>query len=155
MFTDYRGLTVAELSELRGLLREGSFEYRVVKNTLARIASEGTSVSSAKDSFKGPVGITLSYDDPVTPVKKILEYSKKNAKLKVGVGVIEGSLCTADDLKSVAETPPRDVLLSMLAGGMQSPLNKLGSALHATLTKFAYVVEALKQQKTKAEGENN
>ena len=155
MFTDYRGLTVAELSELRGLLREGSFEYRVVKNTLARIASEGTSVSSAKDSFKGPVGITLSYDDPVTPVKKILEYSKKNAKLKVGVGVIEGSLCTADDLKSVAETPPRDVLLSMLASGMQSPLNKLGSALHATLTKFAYVVEALKQQKTKAEGENN
>jgi large subunit ribosomal protein L10 len=155
VFTDYRGLTVAEISELRSLLREGSFEYRVVKNTLARIASEGTSVSSAKDSFKGPVGIALSYDDPVMPVKKILEYSKKNAKLKVGIGVIEGSVCTADELKSVAETPPRNVLLSMLAGGMQSPLNKLGSAFHATLTKFAYVVEALKQHKTKAEGENN
>ncbi len=151
MFTDYRGLTVAELSELRGLLREGSFEYRVVKNTLARIASEGTAVSSVKDSFKGPVGIAISYDDPVMPVKKILEYSKKNAKLTVGVGVIEGSVCTADDLRSVADTPPRHILLSMLAGGMQSPLNKLGGALHSLLAKFAYAMEALKQQKSKAE----
>ncbi|HXX82089.1 MAG TPA: 50S ribosomal protein L10, partial [Thermodesulfovibrionales bacterium] len=63
IFTDYRGMTVAELSELRRLLREGNFEYRVVKNTLAKIASEGTSVSLGKDSFRGPVGIAISYDD--------------------------------------------------------------------------------------------
>jgi large subunit ribosomal protein L10 len=65
IFTDYRGLTVAELSELRRLLREGNFEYRIVKNTLAKLASLQTPVSVAKDSFKGPVGIAISYDDPI------------------------------------------------------------------------------------------
>ena len=70
------------------MLREGNFEYKVVKNTLAKIAAEGTSVSAAKDSFKGPVGIAISYDDPVLTVKKVLEYSKKNNKLQVGVGLV-------------------------------------------------------------------
>ena len=79
-------------------MREGNFEYKVIKNTLARIASEGTSVSAAKDSFKGPVGIAISYDDPVLTVKKILEYSKKNNKLKVGIGLIEGSVCASHEL---------------------------------------------------------
>ena len=83
-------MTVAELSELRRLLRDGNFEYRIVKNTLAKIASQHTPVAVAKDSFKGPVGIAISYDDPVLAVKKILEYSKKNEKLKVNSGVIEG-----------------------------------------------------------------
>ncbi len=147
VFTDYRGMTVAELSELRGLLREGNFEYRVVKNTLAKIASEGTPISVAKDSFKGPVGIAISYDNPVLTVKKILEYAKKNDKLKVGIGVIEGSFCAADDLKAVADLPPREVLLSVLAGGFKSPLNKLANLLDATLSNFVNALEALKTKK--------
>jgi large subunit ribosomal protein L10 len=140
-------MTVAELSELRNLLREGKVEYKIVKNTLAKIASEGTPVSFAKDSFRGPVGIAISYDDPVLPVKKILEYSKKNDKLKVSAGVIEGSVCSSIDLKAVAETPPRKVLLSMLAGGFQAPLNKMAYALNATLAQFVYVLEAIKSKK--------
>jgi ribosomal protein L10 len=148
IFTDYRGMTVGELSELRRLLREGNFEYKVVKNTLARIASEGTSVSLGKDSFRGPVGIAISYDDPVMTVKKVLDYSKKNEKLKVGVGLVEGSLCAADELKAVAALPSRNVLLSMLAGGFKSPLSKLASGLNATLSKFVYVLEAIKDKKS-------
>ena len=144
-------MTVGDLSELRALLREGDFEYRVVKNTLALIASEGTPVSLAKDSFQGPVGLAFSYDDPVIPVKKLLEYSKKNDKLKVAAGVIEGSLCSSDELKAVAETPPRPVLLSMFIGGLQSPLNNLAYALSATLSKVLYGLEALKKQKTESE----
>ncbi len=147
IFTDYRGLTVAELSELRSLLREGNFEYRVVKNTLAKIASEGTSVSPAKDSFKGPVGIAISYNDPVLTVKKILEYSKKNDKLKVGVALIEGSICASGDLKAVAELPPKNVLLSMVAGVFKAPLNKLANVLNATLNRFVYVLTALKNKR--------
>lgn len=148
IFTDYRGMTVADLSDLRSLLREGNFEYRVVKNTLARIASEGTSVSAAKDSFKGPVGIAISYEDPVLTVKKILEYSKKNDKLKVSGGLIEGSVCGRDDLKTVADLPPRNVLLSMIAGGFKSPLNQLGWLLHATLSNFVNALEALRNKKS-------
>ncbi len=148
IFTDYRGLTVAELSDLRSLLREGNFEYKVVKNTLAGLASEGTPVYAARDSFRGPVGIAIGYEDPVLAAKKVLEYAKKNDKLKVGIGIIEGSVCAADELKSVAELPPRKVLLSMVAGSFKAPLGKLAGALNATLSKFVYVMEAIKNKKS-------
>jgi large subunit ribosomal protein L10 len=148
VFTDYRGLTVADLSDLRGLLREGKFEYKIVKNTLAKIASEGTSVFAAKDAFKGPVGIAISYDDPVLALKKILEYSKKNDKLKVSIGLIEGSVYASQDLKAVADLPPRNVLLATMAGGFKSPLNKLGWLLNATLSGLVNALEALKDKKS-------
>jgi len=140
-------LTVAELSDLRNLLREGKFEYRVVKNTLARIATDGTPVAVAKDSFKGPVGIAISYEDPILTVKKILEYSKKNDKLKVGIGLIEGSVCASDELKAVSELPPKNILLSVMAGSFNAPLSKLAYALNATLTRCANAFNALKNKR--------
>ncbi len=140
-------MTVVELSELRRLLSSGNFEYKVVKNTLAKIASLHTPVSVAKDFFKGPVGLAISYDDPALTVKRILEYSKKNEKLKVNGGVIEGRFCVSDDLRAVAEIPPRNVLLSMLAGGFKSPLNKLAGALSATVSSFDYAMNALKDKR--------
>jgi ribosomal protein L10 len=143
-------LTVTELSELRSLLREGKFEYKIVKNTLAKIASEGTSVAAAKDSFKGPVGIAISYDDPVLTIKKVLEFSKKNDKLKVGIGLVEGSVCVSDELKTVADLPPKNMLLSMIAGGFMAPLNNLGYALSSTVSKFIYVLEAIKNKKSQS-----
>lgn len=140
-------MTVAELSDLRRSLRNGNFHYRVVKNTLAKKASQGTPVSAAQDSFKGPVGITISYDDPVLTVKKILEYSKSNEKLKVYNGIIEGRFCTADELKAVAALPPRNVLLSMLVGALQAPLSKLSGAINATISSFVYVMNALSDKR--------
>ena len=147
IFTDYRGLTVAELSDLRSLLREKGILYKVVKNTLATIASRGTSVSVAQDSFKGPVGIVISYDDPVMTAKRILEYSKKNEKLKVRSGIIEGKLCMLDDIKAVAELPSRKVLLSMIAGSLQASIGKFGAALSATINSFIHAMEALKTKR--------
>jgi large subunit ribosomal protein L10 len=147
IFTDYKGMTVADLSELRKLIRDNNLEYRIVKNTLAKIASSQTLISPAKDCFKGPIGIALIYDDPISALKKILEHSTKNDKLKVSGGIIEGTLCTSDDLKTYAQIPPRNVLLSMFVGGLQSPLSKLSGALRATLCKFSYVLEAIKIKK--------
>ena len=149
ILTDYRGLTVAELSELRSLLREGKIQYSVVKNTLASIATRGTSVSVAQDSFKGPVGVVISYDDPVMTAKRVLDYSKKNDKLKVRSGIIEGKLCMLDDIKAIAELPSRKVLLSMVAGSLQASIGKFGAALSATINSFIHAMEALKQQKFK------
>jgi len=141
-------LTVAELSALRKMLKEGNIDFKVVKNTLAKIAAEGTSVAAAKDFFKGPVGIAISYEDPVAIVKKMLEFSKKNDKLKVGVGLIEGSLCASAELKAVADIPSRPVLLSIMAGVFQAPLSKMASLLNATVSKFAYALEAVKNKKS-------
>lgn len=144
ILTDYKGMTVAELSDLRRLLRGGGIDYRVVKNTLARVASQDTPISAAKDAFKGPVGIALGYQDPVMTAKKVLEFSRKNEKLKLSGGVIEGKLYTANEVKTIADLPPREALLSMLAGAFQAPLSKMAAALSATVSSFAYAMSALK-----------
>lgn len=148
VFTDYKGLTVAELFDLRKSLRGASIEYKVVKNTLAKAASSDTSVSAASEMFKGPVGIAIGYADPVQVAKKVLEYAKKNNKLKISGGVVEGRLCNAEEIKSIAELPPRVILLSILAGVLNAPLSKMAGALSATVISFAYAVKALETKKS-------
>ena len=144
IFTDYQGMTVAELSELRRLLRSGGIDYRVVKNTIARIAAQETPVAIARESFKGPVAVAVGYEDPVTAAKKVIEFSKKNDKLKLRGGVIEGKFFGPQDVKTVADLPPREVLLSMMAGAFQAPLSKLAAAFSATVGSFAYALNALR-----------
>lgn len=147
VFTDYRGLNVEEITGLRTNLRSASLEYKVVKNTLAKIAAEGTPVSIARENFSGPVGIAIGYDDPVLLVKKVLEYGKTNEKLQIKGGVIEGSVCNLNALKTISALPPRQVLLSMLAGVMQAPAGKLARLLNATLSQFIYAMQALQQKR--------
>jgi large subunit ribosomal protein L10 len=148
IFTDYKGLTVEEMSEFRRQLNEASLEYRVVKNTLARRALEGTSAESAKDILTGPIGVAISYDDPSLLAKKVLAFIKSNEKLKIRAGVIEGRSCGDKEIKAVSELPSRETLLAMLVGVMQSPLGKLASALNATVARFAYALEAAKEKKS-------
>lgn len=147
VFTDYKGLTVAEMNEFRNTLRGASIEYRVVKNTLARIASEDTPAAVAKDSFAGPVGIAIGYDDAVAVAKTVLEFAKKNDKLKVTAGVIEGELCASDRLQGIAQLPAREVLLSMLAGSFQAPAGKMARLLSATIAQMAYAMNALREKR--------
>ncbi|OGP65484.1 MAG: 50S ribosomal protein L10 [Deltaproteobacteria bacterium RBG_16_42_7] len=151
IFTDFKGLTVEEISQLRRQLRGSSLEYKVVKNTLAKKASDGTIMEVVKDAFTGPVGIAIGYDEPVSLTKRVLEFIKSNEKLKLKGGIIEGKTCKIEDIKAISELPSKEVLLAMLIGAMQSPLNKLATALNATVTHFAYAMEALKNKKLKAE----
>jgi len=148
VFTDYRGLNVEEISDLRNSLRSEAIEYRVVKNTLAKIATDGTPIEAAKDIISGPVGIAVGYDDPVLLVKKVLEYNKTNKKLDITGGVIEGTFCSVEQIKTIAKLPSREVQLSMLVGAMQSPTSTLASLLNSTLTQFIYAFEALKNNKS-------
>jgi large subunit ribosomal protein L10 len=140
-------MTVAELTNLRSLLRSSSLEYSVVKNTLAKISSQDTLMAVAADSLKGPVGIAIGYDDPVLVLKKVLEFKKTNDKLQVKGAVVEGKFCSPDVVKEIAALPSREILLSMLAGAFQAPLSKLAGALNATVTSFAYAMESLKSTK--------
>ena len=140
-------MTVAELTNLRRLLRSSSLEYSVVKNTLAKIASQDTVLAVAADSLKGPVGIAIGYDDPVLVLKKVLEFKKTNEKLQVKGAVVEGKFCDPNVVKEIAALPSREILLSMLAGAFQSPLSTLAGALNATVTTFAYAMESLKSTK--------
>ncbi|MBT8341704.1 MAG: 50S ribosomal protein L10, partial [Desulfatitalea sp.] len=92
ILTDYKGLDVATVTELRDKLREANLEYQVIKNTMLRRASEGTGVESIKSYFKGPSAIVISYDDPVAPAKIITNFAKDHEKLEIKVGVMDGQV---------------------------------------------------------------
>ncbi|MGD0281098.1 MAG: 50S ribosomal protein L10 [Dissulfurispiraceae bacterium] len=148
VFTEYKGLTVAEIADLRKLLKGAGAEYKVAKNTLISIAVKGTPVEAAKDFFVGPTGVAFGFDDPVAAAKKVIEYSEKNEKLKIKSGIIEGKLLSVAELKAISKLPPRNILLGMMAGVFQAPATKLACALNATVAQFAYALEAVKNKKS-------
>lgn len=119
----------------------------MVKNTLARRAAEGTSLEKVTEYFSGPVGLAIAYDDPVLLAKEVLEFSKSNEKLNVTGGSIEGAACDANELKTIAALPSRDIQLSMLVGAMWAPLYKFAAVLQATVSRFVYAMESLKNKK--------
>jgi len=147
VFTEYKGLTVADMANLRKLLKEAGAEYKVAKNNLINIAAQGTPVEAAKDFFIGPTGVAFGFDDPVAAARKVLEYSEKNDKFKIKSGIIEGKLLSFDELKSLSKLPPRNILLGIMAGAFQAPAAKLAGALYATVAQFAYALEAVKNKK--------
>lgn len=118
------------------------------KNTLFWIAlGDAPFREEIKDSLRGSTGIVFGYDDPVVAIKKTLEFSEKNEKLKLKKGVVEGKVYSPQDLKEIAKLPPKNVLLGMLLGGMSSTLTKMAYALKAVNLKLLYALEALKNKK--------
>jgi len=148
VFTEYKGLTVAQIAHLRKNLKEAGAEYKVFKNTLVQIAAKGTAYEAANDVLTGPTGLAFGYDDPVAAAKKVLEFAGKNDKFKVKSGVIDGKLYSTDEIREISKLPSKTVLLSILAGAFQAPAAKLARALNATVVQFAYALEAVKNQKT-------
>lgn len=152
VFTDYTGMTVREMSELRDLLRSVSVEYKVIKNNLARIAAKETPLQILRpEDYTGPIGIAIGYDDPLLVVKKVLEFTEKNEKLKLKNSVVEGRLFSPAELKELSKLPPRSVLLGMLASGLAQPLQQFSSLLYTMVASLAYALEALRRKKEEKE----
>lgn len=144
--TDYRGLTVSQLEDLRGQLREREIEYIVVKNTLARRAAEGAGLAQFSPVLVGPVGLAIGYGDLSVPAKLLNDYFRVNRRLPVMAGLVEGRVLDADGVKAVADLPPRDVLQAQFAGTLQSPLTALAGALQSLLSQFAGALDARREQ---------
>ncbi len=149
--TDYKGLAVKDLSEIRNRLRGCSAEYKVVKNTLALRAAEGTDVRNLHDYFTGTTGVVMSYGDIVAPMKTLLDYAAKLEPFKIKAGVLDGAVLNPAMIKDVANLPSREVLLAKALGSMKSPMFGLASTLHGVLRQFVYVVNAVKQSKEKTQ----
>lgn len=147
VFTDYKGLTVAEMTSLRVLLRKSDIQYKVVKNTLAKRAAIDTPIENGKDAFVGTIGIAIGHSDPVAVPKKIIEYSKQNEKLNVLSGVVEGKFCSESELRSIANLPGREILLSQIAGLFNAPAGRLAVGLSSLITRFANAMNALMEKK--------
>lgn len=147
VLTDYRGLTVAQIQDLRGKLRGGEVEYRVVKNTLARRAAEAAGVKALESELEGPVAIAFGYEDLAVPAKLINEWVRTTRlKLDVKGGLVEGRVFSADQVKQLADLPSRETLLSQLAGTIQSPIARLAGALQTPLSTLASALESYQKK---------
>lgn len=140
VLTDYRGLTVHQMSELRRQLKAASAEYRIVKNRLARIALAGSALDGLRPHLAGPTGMVIGRRDPAAVAKALSAFAKTNPALQVRVGVIDGQVLQPQDLKAVADLPSREALRGQLVGAVQGPLAGLVGLLQAPLRELAYVL---------------
>jgi large subunit ribosomal protein L10 len=147
ILTDYKGLDVGTITELRGKLREAGIEYQVIKNTMLRRASEGTGIQPITDYFKGPSAIAISYDDPVTVAKILTDFAKTNAKLEIKVGIMGGKVMNVEMVKALSALPSRDVLLAMVLSTMNAVPTSLVRALSDVPRRMVNVLQAIKDQK--------
>ncbi len=132
---DYRGLTVAEDTQLRRQLREAGVSYKVYKNTLVSRAVEGTGFESLKDVLEGPSAFAVSAEDATAPARVLAEFAKKAPALEIKAGVVEGTFYDAEGMKAIAAIPGRDTLLSRLLGSLQSPVTNLARVLNQIAEK--------------------
>jgi len=153
ILADYSGLNVQQMAELRGQLRQAVVELHVVKNTLARRAVEATSFVPLADHFVGPISVAFSQHDAVAMAKALTEYAKKEPKLNVRVGFVEGQLLSPEQITVLAELPPREVLLARMLASMQSPLTGLVGVLQGVLRQLLYALQAVREAKEKASQE--
>ena len=128
---DYRGLTVAQVTELRKQLREAGVEFKVYKNTLSRRAAETAGLEGINEFLTGPNAIAFSNEDVVAPAKIVNEFAKKNEALEIKAGIIEGTIASVEDVKALAELPSREGLLSMLLSVLQAPVRNFALATKA------------------------
>ncbi len=142
--TDYRGLTVKQLEELRAQMRAQGIEYVVVKNTLARRAADQAGVGGLGSALTGPVGLALGFGELGAPAKLLADYFRLNRRLPVVAGLVEGRVLDARGVQTLAELPSRQVLLAQLAGTIQLPLTQLAGGLSSILANLAATLDALR-----------
>lgn len=140
LLVDYRGLDVAEVTELRKQLRDAGIEYKVYKNSMSRRAAAEVELSELDDILVGPTAIAFSNDDVVAPAKIINNFAKEHQNLEIKGGVIEGNIATLDQIKELADLPNYEGLLSMLLSVLQAPVRN-----------FAYAAKAIAEQKEEQE----
>lgn len=149
LLTEYRGLTVAQLKELRGKLREHA-TYAVVKNTLAKIAANQAGVTAFDDQLVGPSAMAFVHGDVVATAKALRDFAKENPLLVVKGGFLDGSLLSAAEVEKLADLESREVLLAKLAGAMKASLFGAAYMFNAPLAQAARTVDALRAKQESA-----
>jgi len=150
MLTEYRGLSVTQLADLRAALRPAGTEYKVFKNRLAKLAVEGSGLNELVPMLEGPVAIAFVKGDAVVAAKALRDFGRTNPALVLKGGLMDERILTAADLAALADVLPRDVLLARLAGGFQAPLVKAAGLFQAFTRNFAYGIKAYADQRVAA-----
>ncbi|MBS4979961.1 MAG: 50S ribosomal protein L10 [Lachnospiraceae bacterium] len=146
VLVDYRGLTVAEDTELRKQLREAGVIYKVCKNTMMRRAFEGTEFAGLDSYLEGPSAIAISKDDATAPARILCKFAKDAKALELKAGVVEGTVYDSAALNELAKIPSRDELLSKFLGSIQSPITNFARVIKQIAEKDGEVVEAAAEE---------
>ncbi|WBW99697.1 50S ribosomal protein L10 [Oceanirhabdus sp. W0125-5] len=136
ILTNYQGLTVEEDTQLRKQFRETGVEYKVFKNTLVKLALKELGIEGLDEHLEGPVSMALGYEDPTAPGRVISAFMKDHKALELKAGLVQGEVYDLEKITAFASIPPREVLLAKLLGSLQSPISK-----------FAYLVKAIADNK--------
>jgi large subunit ribosomal protein L10 len=152
VLASYRKLTVAQDTKLRRKFREAGIEYRVIKNTLARIAAKDAGIEGLVPFLEGTTSIAMSTVDPVAPAKVLSEFIRENRlqALEIKAGLVEGKVIDAAGVKALASLPPREVLIAQLLGTLQAPLTGFVRVLNGNINNLVYALEAIRKQKESA-----
>ncbi|GAA1173674.1 50S ribosomal protein L10 [Streptomyces hebeiensis] len=151
VLTEYRGLTVAQIRDLRRSLG-GNAQYAVVKNTLTKIAANEAGINTLDDLFEGPTAVAFVTGDPVESAKGLRDFAKENPNLVIKGGVLDGKALSADEIKKLADLESREVLLSKLAGAMKGKQSQAAALFQALPSKFVRTAEALRAKKEEQGG---
>lgn len=135
MFTEYRGINVADVTELRKNVRAANGEYLVIKNNITRRALEACGITELNESLTGPVAVIIAKEEYLPTLKVIYKYSKANDFYKIKSGVLEGKVASADELKTLAGLPSREELIAKLAGCLLANVSKLAATIDAVREK--------------------
>ena len=146
ILTDYKGLTVAEMSSLRDLLAAEKVDYQVVKNTLMRLACEQTNVSVLEPLLKGTCAVAISFGDPVAPARIIKKFSKGNEKLKMKAGSLGNRLIDQNQIMALADLPPREELIGKMLGTLNAVPTGLVTVLSGVPRAFVGVLAAIQRR---------
>jgi large subunit ribosomal protein L10 len=146
VLTEYRGLTVSQLTELRRSMGD-SARYAIVKNTLTKIAAKQAGLTGLDEMLSGPTAVAFISGDPVEAAKGLRDFSKTNPLLIIKGGVLDGAPISADEIRRLADLESREVLLAKLAGAMNASLSNAVSLFAAPLSQAARLIEALRQQR--------
>lgn len=146
--TEYRGLTVEEITNLRRSLQKEEGDYTVTKNTLAKIAVKGTEYEVLTDSFKGPIALALGFGDQVAPAKVLSKFINDVKKGEIIAAALDGKLLSAAEAKALATLPSRDEIFAKMLGCINSPASGIANATNGVLTQLVRAMAAVRDAKT-------
>ena len=144
---DYRGLTVAEVSDLRSKFREAGVEYKVIKNNMLKRAADELKIEGMDDYFKGPTAVAFGYEDPVSPAKILCKFVKDVNKTEIKGGILDGKAMDAKGIESLSKLPSKEELIAKMMGSMNAPITNSALALQAIPRGLACALKAVADQK--------
>jgi len=147
IFYDYRGLTVAEVTELRNNFRAAGVEYHVIKNAMLTRAAEQLEIKGLDQYLSGPTAVAFGYNDPVAPAKVLVDFVKKVKKTEIKSGVLGTKVIDAKGVESLSQMPSREQLIAQLAGTLNAPISGLARSLSGIISKLGYALNAVIDQK--------